>query len=72
MIIARRSGAGWRIALWVEDDLGPSVVTGIEVLIARWSLVERQLVGAVRRTQLLSFSNPFAIWCRSDPCLLSA
>jgi hypothetical protein len=38
MIIARRSGAGWRIALWVEDDLGPSVVTGIEVLIARWSL----------------------------------
>jgi hypothetical protein len=45
MIIARRSGAGWRIALWVEDDLRPFVVTGIEVLIARRGLVERQLVG---------------------------
>jgi hypothetical protein len=45
MIIARRSGAGWRIALWVEDDLGPSIVAGVEVLIARRSLVERQFVG---------------------------
>lgn len=32
--------AGSLIALWVEDDFGPSVIAGIEVLIAGRSLVE--------------------------------
>jgi hypothetical protein len=33
-IATRRAGPGWRIAPLVGDDLGPSVVAGIEALMA--------------------------------------